>query len=226
MKQEESDCNTTPAPHVSCQTTNPSCNIYDQLFLVYLSWNICYHTAPPLCGIRASGYTDGSNDPLRSTCLMQRQLDFMSVLEVFRLGPNVSSALTEHFACWLSVLRENNCWPTPLIICIDGELNLVQQEVLWPFCNPFLTFECLHTSHLYISSVQSQNSILIGSTPFDLSDPTDRMSPIFGTLPQCDNLAQDSRLKLHLHKRGASLRWNVSQNLIKVHLPSSDDHQD
>lgn len=39
----------TSAPRVSCQTNSPSCNIYDRLFLVYLSWNICYHTAPPLC---------------------------------------------------------------------------------------------------------------------------------------------------------------------------------
>lgn len=48
IKQEESDCNTTPAPHVSRQTISPSCNIYDQVFLVYLSWNICYRSAPPL----------------------------------------------------------------------------------------------------------------------------------------------------------------------------------
>lgn len=53
----------------------------------YLSWNICYHSAPPLCGIRASGYTDSSNDPLCSTCLMQRQLDFMSVLGSFSSWP-------------------------------------------------------------------------------------------------------------------------------------------
>lgn len=39
----------TPTPYVSCQTNSPSCNIYDWLFLVYLSWNICYQIAAPLC---------------------------------------------------------------------------------------------------------------------------------------------------------------------------------
>lgn len=46
----------TPTPYVSCQTNSPSCNIYDWLFLVYLSWNICYRIAAPLsvCGIGGS----------------------------------------------------------------------------------------------------------------------------------------------------------------------------
>lgn len=60
-----------PAPRVSCQTNSPSCNIYDRLFLVYLSWNILsvilHHYS--VCGIRASGYIDGSNEPLHFACL-------------------------------------------------------------------------------------------------------------------------------------------------------------
>lgn len=55
-----------PAPRVSCQTNSPSCNIYDRLFLLYLSWNISsviLHP-PSVCGIRVPGYIDGSNEPL------------------------------------------------------------------------------------------------------------------------------------------------------------------
>lgn len=43
IKQEHNKTATLHLLHMS-----PSCNIYDQVFLVYLSWNICYRSAPPL----------------------------------------------------------------------------------------------------------------------------------------------------------------------------------
>lgn len=45
----------TPTPYVSCQTNSPSCNIYDWLFLVYLSWNICYRIAAPPLSVVSGG---------------------------------------------------------------------------------------------------------------------------------------------------------------------------